>query len=93
MYFHSPTYRSFAKHLEQIMKFSVVGFTHRGQSRTGISKSAFTDVFRHVCNIQNIVRRISLTTASNISHPRGDPGLKSRMCPPYPHACRKRRLK
>ena len=25
--------------------------------------------------------------------PRGDPGLKSRMCPPYPHACRKRRLK
>ena len=49
------------------MKFSVVGFTHRGQSRTEISKSAFTDVFRHVCNIQNIVRRISLTTASNIS--------------------------
>ena len=27
--------------------------------------------------------------------PRGDPGggVKSRMCPPYPHACRKRRLK
>ena len=24
---------------------------------------------------------------------RGDPGFKSRMCPPYPHACRKRRLK
>ena len=21
-----------------------------------------------------------------------DPGVKSRMCPPYPHACRKRRL-
>ena len=25
--------------------------------------------------------------------PRGDPGFKSRMCPPYPHASRKRRLK
>ena len=25
--------------------------------------------------------------------PRGAPGLMSRMCPPYPHACRKRRLK
>ena len=25
--------------------------------------------------------------------PRGDPGLKSRMFPPYPNACRKRRLK
>ena len=25
--------------------------------------------------------------------PRGDPGLKSRMYPPYLHACRKRRLK
>ena len=25
-------------------------------------------------------------------YPRGDPGVfKSRMCPPYPHACRKRR--
>ena len=23
----------------------------------------------------------------------GTRGLKSRMCPPYPHACRKRRLK
>ena len=25
--------------------------------------------------------------------PVGTWGLKSRMCPPYPHACRKRRLK
>ena len=25
--------------------------------------------------------------------PVGTRGLKSRMCPPYPHACRKRRLK
>ena len=25
--------------------------------------------------------------------PHEDPGFKSRMCPPYPHACRKRRIK
>ena len=34
--------------------------------------------------------RISIMFAKR---PRGDPGVKSRMCPPYPHACRKRRLK
>ena len=27
------------------------------------------------------------------SNPMGTRGFKSRMCPPYPHACRKRRLK
>ena len=34
-----------------------------------------------------------ISTISICFIPVGTRGLKSRMCPPYPHACRKRRLK
>ena len=39
--------------------------------------------FNNMCNIVVLIS----------TSPRGDPGVKSRMCPRYPHACHKRRLK
>ena len=43
--------------------------------------------FQHISNVNEIMQHL------NTYAPVGTRGLKSRLCPPYPHACRKRRLK
>ena len=69
----------------------------------GISHPVFYDdlVYKLIRSkaqrISKIIKRLRHRKYDQViierTSPVGTRGLKSRMCPPYPHACRKRRLK
>ena len=54
------------------------------------------ECLRHLMDAKNVFFLLPTGFGKSMIYtifPVGTRGLKSRMCPPYPHACRKRRLK